>query len=127
MHTCTPTLIITTTTMERVPVFIYDRVNAAHDLLFIDRNTLCKSTLNLDDNNTGSSRVCVTIPPVSDDRPHRMIIHEDGDNMIMLAVHDAMIQAVKAHMFTKELIRKHMDKTYKSKRRGVQKRKSRFA
>lgn len=121
--------------MERIPVFVYDRFNGSHDLVFVSEAALAKPTLMMNDHKVPGAKVIVSIPRVTSDRPHRMVVHEDGDNMIMIAVHDGMIKAVKNYMFTKELIEKHIDKNIDKnisgkKRRAQKKRsatKSRFA
>lgn len=110
--------------MERVPVFMYDRVNGASELVFMSPSVLANTHMTINDLKTGTASIKIPVVPVLEGRPHRMIIHEDGDNFQMLAVDDRMIANMKGYMFTKELINKHLDghvRRRRSKRRSVKK------
>lgn len=105
--------------MERVPVFMYDRVNGICDLMFIDKQT---HTLHIADNAVKGKSNAVRIVPTTDSRPHLMIVHYDGEDFRMVAVDDVMIKNIKSFMFTRELINKFVDRkvptSAKYKRRG---------
>lgn len=98
--------------MDRTPVFMYDRVTGTSDLLFIPESILSRSHMVVNDQKSSTGESCVIrVVPTTKDRPHRMIVHYDGEDFQMLAVDDRMIRSIKSHMFTRELINKHLDKT----------------
>jgi len=88
---------------------MYDRVHGASELLFMSPSVLVNTHMTINDLKRGTSSIKIPVAPVQEGRPHRMIIHEDGENFQMLAVDDRMIANVKCYMFTKELINKHLD------------------
>ena len=98
----------------RTPIFVYDRISGETDLIFITNATLERSHITINDRKSSHGDIAINIVPTSIECPHRMIIHYDGEDFQMLAIDDTMIQSIKAYMFTREVINKHIDKvTYR--------------
>lgn len=101
---------------SRTPIFMYDRVNGETELLFIADTILARSHMTIIDKNSSSGSTIIKVVNVTTERPHRMILHYDGEDFQMLAVDDGMIKSIKAHMFTREIVNKHIDRATRRKR-----------
>jgi hypothetical protein len=110
--------------MERVPIFMCDRYTGANELLFVAKATLERSHLVINDLETLAEAVLIRIVPTTPTRPHRIIIHNNGEDFEMFAVDERLHLAMKAHALTRELIKKHTERLHCSARNRKNRNKS---
>jgi hypothetical protein len=105
-------------TMDRTPVFVYDRVTTSCELVFVPTHLLSKSFLRMDDRLNAGKSVFISIPPKTATKPHYIITHFDGEDFAMFPVNDDMFGHLKTLAFTKEIIEKHLaDRDHETKAR----------
>lgn len=101
------------TIMERIPVFMYNKVDGSHDLSFLRRTSFDKSTLSLNDHLTGKSFI-VHIP--SGIFNGYIIVHFDGYDHVMIGIEDHFIRSLMKQKLTKEMMTKFMERGVRYKR-----------
>lgn len=103
-------------TMQRFPLFMYDRVNGDVELMFVSTAHLERSHLSINDRKGPCESVLVKVPRLTPERPFAMVLHENGDNFQMIAIDEAFMRRVKAMRFNKELLQKHLERGTRTKR-----------
>lgn len=99
--------------MERIPVFMYNKVDGTHDLSFLHKTAFHKDAICLNDNLTGK-RFKVTIPFGS--FKGYIIVHFNGDDHMMFGMDEQFIRSLMKQKLTKEMMTKFMERGVRQKK-----------
>ena len=102
-------------TMQRIPVFMYDRVTGDVELMFVAKTHLERSYLAINDHMTRAP-LLVKVPRLTPERPFALVLHEKGDQYQMIAIDEAFMNRIKTMRFNKELLNKHLERGSRASR-----------